>query len=263
MAKPQNDSKGTQFRVNQVIVTAKRALGINKLYIVIAIIIGLGVLFFLNPTYTNISNSSSALIRNISIGSFTTNQTNASSASALPLLAVPFSVLPMMMLTTPMVILFVYDKNNGVLEYLLSLGMTQREIYARYLKAAMLIAVSYVLIFGALNLLYSFVRFGTIYLSTMLLILGIGALIALSTVAFIMTMMMIFSSLQKSRNGGNQPLAITLGFVGLFPGYFIPFVFNYGTAIALEIAQGTIIGVVALTLMLMSSRLIKREKFLP
>jgi hypothetical protein len=261
MAKTRNERRGTEFRENQVIVTAKRALGINKLYIVIAIIIGFGVLFFLNPTYTNISNS--ALIRNISIGSFTTNQTNAGSAQALPLLAVPFSVLPMMMLTTPMVILFVYDKNNGVLEYLLSLGMTQREIYARYLKAAMLIAVSYVLIFGALNLLYSFVRFGTIYLSTMLLILGIGALIALSTVAFIMTMMMIFSSLQKSRNGGNQPLAITLGFVGLFPGYFIPFVFNYGTAIALEITQGAIIGVVALALMLMSSRLIKREKFLP
>ncbi len=141
--------------------------------------------------------------------------------------------------------------------------MTQRDIYARYLKAALLVAASYLLIFGALNLLYSFVLFGTIYLSTMLMILGIGALIAVSTVAFIMTMMMIFSSLQKARNGGNQPLAVTLGLVGVFPGYFIPFIFNYDTAIAVEIVQGAIIAVVALILILMSSRLINREKFLP
>ena len=167
------------------------------------------------------------------------------------------------MLTTPMVVLFVYDKNNGVLEYLISLGMTQGDIFARYLRAALLVAVSYLLIFGTLNLLYSFARFGTTYLSTMLVVLGIGGLIAVSTVAFIMAMMMIFSSLQKARGGGNQPLAITLGLVGVLPGYFIPFIFNYGTAIALEIVQGAIIAFVAIVLIVMSSRLINREKFLP
>ncbi len=169
----------------------------------------------------------------------------------------------MMMLTTPMVILFVYDKNNGVLEYLISLGMTQRDIYTRYLKAALLIGASYLLIFGALNMMYSFVLFGTTYLSTMLIILSIGALIAVSTVAFMMTMMMIFSSLQKSRNGGNQPLAITLGIVGFLPGYFIPFIFSYNTALAVEILQGAIIGGVAILLIVMSSSMINREKFLP
>ena len=162
-----------------------------------------------------------------------------------------------------MVVLFVYDKNNGVLEYLISLGMTQSDIYARYLKAALLVAVSYLLTFGTLNLLYSFARFGTAYLSRMLVILGIGALIAVSTVAFIISMMMIFSSLQKARTGGNQPMAITLGLVGVFPGYFIPFIFPYSTAIAVEIVQGAIIAVVALIPILMSSRLVSREKFLP
>ncbi len=57
MAKPQKESKDAGVRENQVIVTAKRALGINKLYIAIAIIIGLGVLFLLNPTYVNLSKS--------------------------------------------------------------------------------------------------------------------------------------------------------------------------------------------------------------
>jgi hypothetical protein len=263
MAKPQNRGRGTEFRENQVIVTAKRALGLSRFYVVIAVAIGLGVLFLLNPTYVNISKYSNSSSQGISIGSFTTNQTGNSSAQALPLLAIPFSVMPMMMLTTPMVILFVYDKNNGVLEYLISLGMTQREIYARYLKAALLVGASYLLIFGALNLLYSFIQFGTAYLSAMLMILGIGTLIALSTVAFIITMMMVYSSLQKTRSGGNQPLAITLGFVGVVPGYFIPFIFNYSTAIALEIVQGVIIAAVALILIVMSSRLINREKFLP
>jgi len=260
MVKPQN--KGTELRENQVIVTAKRAFGINKLYFVIAIAIGLGVLLFLNPTYINLAKSSNPSTH-INIGAVTSAQAGANSKQGLPLLAVPFTVLPMMMLTTPMVILFVYDKNNGVLEYLISLGMTQRDIYTRYLKAALLIAVSYLLIFGALNLLYSFVLFRTTYLSTMLLVLGIGALIAISTVAFIMTMMMIFSSLQKARGGGNQPMAVTLGLVGVLPGYFIPFIFPYNTAIAVEIVQGAIIAVVSLSLILMSSRLINREKFLP
>jgi hypothetical protein len=248
MAKPRDESKDTEFKENQVLVAAKRAVGLNKFYVAIAVAIGLGVLFILNPAYANASSHS----------------TGASPAIInTSLLAVPFSVLPMMTLTTPMVVLFVYDKNNGVLEYLLSLGITQGEIYARYLKAALLVAVSYLLIFGTANLLYSFARFGTSYLSRMLVILGIGGLISVSTVAFIMAMMMIFSSLQKSRSGGNQPLAVSLGLVGVLPGYIVPFVFPYDTAIAVEIVQGATIAVVALILILMSSRLVSREKFLP
>lgn len=248
MAKPQDEGNDTQFKENQILVAAKRALGLNKFYVAIAVAIGLGVLFILNPAYANASSHS----------------TGASPAIInTSLLAVPFSVLPMMTLTTPMVVLFVYDKNNGVLEYLLSLGITQGEIYARYLKAALLVAVSYLLIFGTANLLYSFARFGTSYLSRMLVILGIGGLISVSTVAFIMAMMMIFSSLQKSRSGGNQPLAVSLGLVGVLPGYIVPFVFPYDTAIAVEIVQGATIAVVALILILMSSRLVSREKFLP
>jgi hypothetical protein len=249
MAKPQNGSKDADFRENQVVVTAKRALGLNKFYIALGAIIGVGSLFLLNSSYATASNQGT------SSGSFT--------IASVPLLGIPFTVLPMIMLTTPMVVLFVYDKNNGVLEYLISLGMTQGDIFARYLRAALLIAATYLLVLGSLRLLYSFVSFGTAYLSTTLTVLGVGTLIAISTVAFIMTMMMIFSSLQKSRSGGNQPLALTLGVVGVFPGYFIPFVFPYETAIALEVVQGVIIAVAAVVPILMSSRLVSREKFLP
>lgn len=251
MTKTITGEQDPRIEENQIIVTAKRALGLNRFYVAIATFIGLGALSFLDPTFANPSNHT------IDIGSVTVT------IPPLPLLAVPLSVLPVIMLTTPMVVLFVYDKNNGVLEYVISLGMTQRDVYGRYLRAALLVAVSYLLIFGTLNLLYSSVRFGTAYLSTTLVIQGIGAVIGVSTVAFIMAMMMIFSSLQKSRTGGNQPLAITLGLVAVFPDYFIPFILHYNTAIAVEIVQGAIIAVVALIPILMSSRLVSREKFLP
>ena len=263
MAKSQNSGRGIELKENQIIVTAKRAVGINKYYVAIAIIIGLGVLFFLNPTYANLSNPSNSSGHGVNITAIMSAETGGNKSLGLPLLAVPFTVMPMLMLTTPMVILFVYDKNNGVLEYLISLGMSQRDIYTRYLKAALLIAASYLLAFGVLNLLYSFVNFGATYLPIMLIILGIGALIAVSTVAFIITMMMTFSVLQKSRAGGNQPLAVSLGLVGVIPGYFIPFVFSFGTAILVEFVQAVLILLVALILLALSDRLIRREKMLP
>lgn len=255
---------GNEYRENQTLVTAKRALGISKFYIAYAIVIGLGVLFILNPTYINLHNYSNA-----------TNQTPTNTINSIgmsigtnakqgvPLLAVPFSVLPMMMLATPMVILFAYDKNNGMLEYLISLGMRQRDVYMRYLKAALLLAICYLLIFGALNLVYSYIQFGTKVLQTMLLVLGISTVTAVSTVAFIITMMMIFSLLQKPRAGGNQPMAMMLGLVGVVPGYFIPFVFPYNIAIDVEIGVAMVIAAVAIALTLLSGKLIRREKLLP
>jgi hypothetical protein len=255
MAEMQKAIEDSGYGKNQVIVTARRALGINRFYLVYAIIVGTGVLVLLNPSspirFTNLTNTTGII----------SNAVNAE--AGIPLLAVPFTVLPMMMLTTPMVVLFAYDKNNGMLEYLLSLGTTQRDIYLRYLDAALLNAVVYLLVFGALNMLYSYIQSGTRVLLTTGVILATGGLIAVSTVAFIMTVMMIFSSLQKSRAGGNQPLAITLGLVGVFPGYFIPFLFQYSVAIEIEIVQGTLIAAVALILVALSGRLVRREKLLP
>ena len=89
MAKPQDEGKDTQFKENQILVAAKRAVGLNKFYVAIAVAIGLGVLFLLVPTYVNSSGPGNG----IGISSVT--------VPSLPLLAVPFTVLPMIMLTTP------------------------------------------------------------------------------------------------------------------------------------------------------------------
>jgi len=68
---------------------------------------------------------------------------------------------------------------------------------------------------------------------------------------------------RKPRAGGNQPLAMTLGLVGVFPGYFIPFLFQYNTAVEVEIVEGALIAAIALVLVALSGRLVRREKLLP
>jgi hypothetical protein len=243
------ENKNQEVRENSVVITARRALGLSKMYIFIAILITVIRL-------TIINQASMGLIRNV--------YAKVVSSSELSLLTVPFDVLPVTMLITLIIILFVYDKNNGVLEYLLSLGMTQRDIYLRYLYAALLIACIYLIIFIAADTLYSYALSGISSIVTLLPTLAIGVIIAFSTVAFVITMMMAFSVLQKSRAGGNQPLAILLGtFVGVVPGYFIPFLFTFNTAILLEIVQASILVLIALAVILLSSRLISREKLLP
>jgi hypothetical protein len=241
------ENRNQEVRENSVVVTAMRALGISKMYIFLAILFTVIRLTVINPTYGG-----------------TISQAVQVSSSELSLLTVPFDVLPVTMLITPIVILFVYDKNNGVLEYLLSLGMTQQDIYLRYLYAALLITCAYMAIFIAADTVYSYASSGISSMVALLPLLAIGVIIAFSTVAFVITMMMAFSVLQKSRAGGNQPLAILLGtFVVVIPGYTIPFAFPFNIAILLEIAQAAILALIALAVILLSSRLIKREKLLP
>lgn len=241
------ENKNQEIRENSVVVTARRALGLSKTYIFSAIFITVLRLTVINPTFWGTIGQVVAKV----------------SSSELSLISVVFDVLPVIMLITPIVILFVYDKNNGVLEYLLSLGMTQRGIYLRYLYASLLIACVYLIIFTAVDTLYSYASSGISSMVAQLPILAIGVIIAFSIVAFVITMMMAFSVLQKSRAGGNQPLAIALGLVGIIPDYFIPFFFPFSTAVLLEIAQAAILALIALSVILLSSRLIRRKKLLP
>jgi hypothetical protein len=259
------ENKNQEVRENSVVVTARRALGLGKMYIFLAIFITILRLTVINPVYyvgaighVNITSLNSSVNQSVSA-----SVKDAKVNSELSLFTVPFDVLPVIMLLTPIIVLFVYDKNNGVLEYLLSLGITQRDIYLRYLYAALLIACIYMIILIAADTLYSYASSGISSAVALLPIFAIAVIIALSTVAFVITIMMAFSVLQKSRAGGNQPLALSIGLVGVVPGYFIPFLFAFNTAILLEIAQAAILALIALTVILLSSRLIRREKLLP
>ena len=59
--------------------------------------------------------------------------------TSLSLLSVALTAIAAVTLTTSVILLYVYDKNNGVLEYFLSLGMNQGDIYKRYLKAGVIL----------------------------------------------------------------------------------------------------------------------------
>src|SRR5271157_1315875 len=112
------------------------------------------------------------------------------------------------MILTPVVMLFVYDKNNGVLEYLLSLGMTQRDIYLRYLKAALLLVLIFSVLFVPAVLAYGYVVYGAGAVATILPIPFLAIPFSLAVTAVTIMAMMTFSSLQKTRAGSNQPLGL-------------------------------------------------------
>jgi len=220
--------------------TARRALGITKTYIVMAIFFSvMAIAVWGNVMYVGTSTGT-------------------------PALAVPLDMIPLLMLATPVVLLFVYDKNNGVLEYVFSLGMTQRDIYMRYLKAALLVTFVFSIIFAPAVLAYTYAFWGGAgAVATILPIPLVAIPFALSAVAFMVTAMMAFSSLQKTRAGSNQPLGLIVGWLITLPAYLVPFIFSFEAAIYADLAIATIIAVVVFIFLMSSEKLIRREKFLP
>ncbi len=127
----------------------------------------------------------------------------------LVLLAVPFMVLGIFIFSTPVSLLFVYDKNNGVLEYLISLGWNQGDIFKRYLKAALLLGLILFTVELSVTMILDIVEGAEAYilhdLAWLTLIAGFG----LSVVSFVTMAMIAFSSLQRSVGGNaNSPLGL-------------------------------------------------------
>lgn len=164
------------------------------------------------------------------------------------------------LIATPVLLLFVYDKNNGVLEYLLSVGMTQSNLFRSYLQAALALAgillvaevlgnAAAALILGASTALLPVV-------ATLTVVLGISA------VAFTTVLMMAFSSLQKQRVGANQPLGIGLGVLLIMPSFFVPALLPE-IATTVVLINAAIVAALGLVMFLLAGRLVKREKLLP
>jgi hypothetical protein len=169
--------------------------------------------------------------------------------------------LPTIILVTPVVLLYVYDKNNGVLEYFLSLGMTQKEIYERYLKAALLIVSIFLIVDVTANLVAGFIL--RVNMTVLTEAVGLASVIALAAVSLLIMIMISFSSLQKTRMGANQPLGLIVGFLMVLPDYGIPFIQPYSLVVPLELAQAVILTIIAITMLVLSNRLINRENLLP
>jgi len=175
----------------------------------------------------------------------------------LGLLVVPMGALVGLVITTPVYMLFVNDKNAGVLEYLLAVGMDQRDVFMGYLKAAIMLSLVAMVPVVAINFAFMNGGLGTVSLGGALA-LGTG----LSDVALVTIMMTAFSSMQRRPTGMNSPLGITIGVLFLLPEFLLLAV--VGTAVVwVDVATAVVIFAVAVLLMLSLDRLIKREKLLP
>src|SRR5208337_2564207 len=157
---------------------------------------------------------------------------------------------------TPVYLLFVNDKNAGVLEYLLAVGMDQRDVFLGYLKAGVMLS---------LVAMVPVVLINTAFMSGGLGLAVLGGILALGTgvsdVALVTILMTAFSSMQRRPTGMNSPLGITIGVVFLMPEFLLLSVL--GTEIV-WVEGGVAVGllVVAVFFLLSLGKLIKREKLL-
>lgn len=180
--------------------------------------------------------------------------------NSFPILSVALLSLSALLFSLPVVMLFVYDKNNGVLEYLLSTGLDQLDVFKGYVKASLSLA-TYLLVFSIIlnSAIGIFLGTGLGLLASMaVLTFAIG----ISEVFLVTVSLMAFSSLQKTPMGANQPLGVVIGIIPMFPALILPLVFpTY--AIVIDILIAVVVLLVSLVVLLSTSRLILREKLLP
>jgi hypothetical protein len=180
--------------------------------------------------------------------------------NSFPILSVALLSLSALLFSLPVVMLFVYDKNNGVLEYLLSTGLDQLDIFKGYVKASLSLA-AYLLV---LSIIFNTAVGG--FLGTSLGLLASMAVltfaIGISEVFLVTVCMMAFSSLQKTPMGANQPLGVVIGVIPMFPALILPLIFP-SQAIVIDILIAAVSLLVSLSLLLSIGRLILREKLLP
>ena len=227
-------------------VTMKRSTRLSKSYIIIGI--------FLTIYGVVLSNLMTIIPPDIN------NPAPIDLTSNFPLLAIALLSLSAVMFALPVVMLFVYDKNNGVLEYLLSTGLDQLDIFKGYVKASLVLA-TYLLLFAIILNTVVGILLGT----SLTLLVSIALLtftIGISEVFLVSVCMVAFSSLQKTPMGANQPLGIIVGIIPMFPALLLPIAFpTYAIIVDLTIAAITLLA--SLALLLSTGRLIRREKLLP
>ena len=228
--------------------TMRRSVRLSKTYFILGVAITVfGTIFSNMPSF-------------IPADLITLENTSIDLMNSIPLASVALVSMAVLIFSTPVVMLFVFDKNTGVLEYLLSTGLDQLDVYKGYVKASLSLASILLAFSTVLNTAIG------IYLGT-----GLGSLANKVVLTFAMGMsgvllatvaMMAFSSLQKSQMGANQPLGTMIGIIPILPALMIPF-FVPSYAMVLVISIAAVTSLVSLALLLFSSRLIPREKLLP
>jgi hypothetical protein len=232
-------------------IIAKRSVSLSKTYPIIGVLLAIVGLVISSVAELVGATTASSALKNV--GSSSARLPN------LPLLAVPLQALAALIFATPVLLLFVYDKNNGVLEYLLSLGMDQKDVYRQYLKAALILSLTIVIFSVIIDSLAGVIE-GTD--SLMLEVSGLVAAISLAAVSFGTIIMMSFSSLQKQRVGSNQPLGMAIGVFMVMPAYLSALIVP-SLAFEIDLSLAAVIVALSLLMYFLSSKVIRREKLLP
>jgi hypothetical protein len=228
----------------------KRSTRLSKSYIILGIFLTI---------YGVVLSNLTTIIPSI-IPPDTNNSVPIDLTNNFPLLSIALLSLAAVMFALPVIMLFVYDKNNGVLEYLLSTGLDQIDIFKGYVKASLVLA-TYLLFFAIILNTVVGILLGT-YLTLLVTIAILAFTIGISEVFLVSVCMVAFSSLQKTPMGANQPLGIIVGVIPMFPALILPLAFpTYAIIVDLTIAAITLLA--SLALLLSTSRLIRREKLLP
>ena len=230
---------------SSALVFAKRSLSLSKIQFVMGIVIAsVGVLLFNAGNHLTINGL--ALVN-----------------GQVALLSVSLMAEGILLSSIPVILLYVYDKNNGVLEYLLSLGWNQADIFKRYLKAALFLVLTVFIYELAANVAVTVVIGASATLSSSLVVSAVAAALGFSVVSFVTVAMIAFSSLLKQRVGANSPLALTLGMPIIGLTFVLAFVSSFFIGVLIELLIAGVVGALSIVLLVLSSRLIKREKMLP
>ncbi len=225
---------------SNTVVFAKRSLSLSKTQAVIGLFLAAIGLFIIVPLTLYAGTSDASFF----------------------LLSVSFLAFGIFMFPMPVILLYEYDKNNGVLEHLLSIGWDQNDIFKQYLKAALFLA-SIVLVSECFVVLIACAIAGSLPVLLLdLLMLLLTSFLGLSVLSFVIMAMMAFSSLQKQRVGGNAPLAMGLGVMFIIPTIYLVYL-GFISALLIELSIAILTGALSVTLLVLSSRLIRREKMLP
>ena len=171
-------------------------------------------------------------------------------------MVVPFAAMVGLIITTPIYLLFVADKNTGLLEYLLAVGMGQRDVFMGYLKASFLLSVV-----GMGPMLVLNLALASNGISDAVIATGLALLTGLSEVALVTVLMTSFSSMQRRPTGMNSPVGISIGVLAVLPEFFLVALLRT-EIIWLDLAFGLVILGVSAFLLASVDRLIVREKLL-
>jgi hypothetical protein len=180
---------------------------------------------------------------------------------SVSLLSVGLAALAAFFLMTPVILLYVYDKKNGVLEYFLSLGMNQGDIYKRYLKAAVVLDLVLMAAVAAGNVVVALMLRADLMFP--LEVSAFAAALSLSIVSFGTIALIAFNSLQKPIAGANQPFGLALAALLVMPAYLAPWILPFSVVVVVDLAEAVLVASLAVVLFLLASRLISREKLLP